>query len=102
MQIKKFIKKIENFICENCGIEIIGNGYTNHCDVCLFSKHVDLNPGDRLGLCGGLMTPAEIIQEGQNFSILHKCQKCGILKKNKISEKDSFEKVLEISKNKNK
>ena len=24
-----------------------GNGYTNHCPKCLWSKHVDINPGDR-------------------------------------------------------
>ena len=23
------------------------NGYTNHCSQCLWSKHVDINPGDR-------------------------------------------------------
>jgi hypothetical protein len=98
MQNKKFTKKIENFICENCGKKITGDGYTNHCPNCLYSKHVDINPGDRACLCGGLMKPVEIIQAGQNFSIMHKCQKCGVLKKNKIQKQDFFEKVLEILK----
>ena len=49
-----FIRKTEDFICEHCGREVRGNGYTNHCPYCLWSKHVDINPGDRAAGCGGL------------------------------------------------
>ncbi|MST04461.1 MAG: RNHCP domain-containing protein [Candidatus Pacebacteria bacterium] len=52
-----FIKVKEDFVCENCKTEVKGNGYTNHCPVCLYSKHVDVDPGDRLSKCGGLMKP---------------------------------------------
>lgn len=38
---KNFTRVIEDFICENCGTEVKGNGYTNHCPKCLWSKHVD-------------------------------------------------------------
>ena len=56
---KKFTKRKENFICENCGHFVVGNGFTNHCPNCFFSKHVDINPGDRLCSCNGLMKPIE-------------------------------------------
>lgn len=99
---KKFTKRVENFICENCGEEIIGDGYTNHCPYCLYSKHVDLNPGDRLCKCCGLMKPIEILQKNGEFIILHKCVKCGFERKNKVNELDNYDKIIEISKQLNK
>lgn len=95
---KKFTKKVENFICENCGKSVIGNGYTNHCPFCLYSKHVDINPGDRSCTCGGLMKPIEIQQKNGEFVILHKCIKCGFERKNKVQENDDINKIIEISK----
>ena len=95
---KKFTKKVENFICENCGKSVMGNGYTNHCPFCLYSKHVDINPGDRSCTCGGLMKPIEIQQKNGEFVILHKCIKCGFERKNKVQENDDINKIIEISK----
>ena len=95
---KNFTKKVENFICENCGKSVIGNGYTNHCPFCLYSKHVDINPGDRSCTCGGLMKPIEIQQKNGEFVILHKCIKCGFERKNKVQENDDINKIIEISK----
>ena len=95
---KKFTKKVENFICENCGKSVMGNGYTNHCPFCLYSKHVDINPGDRSCTCGGLMKPIEIQQKNGEFVILHKCTKCGLERKNKVQENDDINKIIEISK----
>jgi Zn finger protein HypA/HybF involved in hydrogenase expression len=48
-----FKRTIEDFTCEHCGEQVTGNGFTNHCPQCLWSKHVDIDPGDRLALCGG-------------------------------------------------
>jgi rubrerythrin len=94
---KKFQKKIENFICENCGNEVIGNGYTNHCPKCLYSKHVDINPGDRKCKCEGLMEPIHLEQKNGNFIIVHRCIKCGFIKKNKAQDDDD---ILTFMKNK--
>jgi len=80
-----FIKNKENFICENCSAEVIGNGYTNHCPKCLWSKHVDVEPGDRAATCAGLMKPISAEQSGGEWDIVHECVKCGHTKKNKIS-----------------
>jgi hypothetical protein len=93
-----FIKKKEDFVCENCKEEVSGNGYTNHCSFCLYSKHVDISPGDRKAGCGGLMEPISIEVEGQEYSIIHKCVICSHTKKNKISSKDNFDKVLDLAK----
>lgn len=93
----KFKKNKEDFICENCGENVFGDGYTNHCPKCLFSKHVDINPGDREESCQGLMEPKEIMKNGDEFSIIHQCKKCGLRKKNRFSDKDNFDKLIEIS-----
>jgi hypothetical protein len=97
---KKFTRKIEDFKCENCGTENEGNGYTNHCFNCLWSKHVDVNPGDRMSLCGGMMKPIDLIQKGKDFFVLQKCLKCNHERKNKIIEKDNFKVLLSLSNSK--
>ena len=60
IKMKRFNRRIEDFTCEHCGTEVHGNGYTNHCPNCLWSKHVDINPGDRAADCGGLMEPIAV------------------------------------------
>ena len=93
-----FIKKVENFVCENCGTEVEGNGFTNHCPDCLFSKHVDEKvPGDRLSSCLGLMKPVALESKAGNFVILHRCLKCGKTIKNKTNPQDNFEELCKLS-----
>ncbi len=94
-----FIKNKEDFICEQCGGFNVGNGYTNHCIFCLYSKHVDIDPGDRLNHCGGLMRPIGVIYENRRKVIVHKCLKCGVEKKNKIGLNDSIDTMVYIQKN---
>ena len=91
---KKFQKTKENFLCGNCDREVIGNGYTNHCPDCLWSKHVDINPGDRSHDCHGLMKPISYEKKGEKILITHRCQKCHIDKKNKILKEDNFDELL--------
>ena len=95
---KQFQRKKENFVCEHCGQIVVGNGYTNHCPNCLYSKHVDIYPGDRAEICGGLMEPIDLDLKEGKYIIVHKCQKCGFIRRNKISEDDDFEAVLALSK----
>lgn len=98
MSNKKFQKTVEDFWCANCGTEVLGNGYTNHCPKCLFSRHVDINPGDRLNPCGGLMKPINIESKSGEFVIIHKCERCGEEKRNKSKPEDQlFQSPLENS-----
>lgn len=101
MQVKKnFIRKKEDFACEVCKTKVKGTGYTNHCPNCLFSKHVDEKiPGDRLSKCQGLMEPVDVELLHGEYSLLHRCQKCEKIAKNKTSPEDNFEKIIELSKN---
>jgi rubrerythrin len=95
---KIFSRNAEDFVCENCGFKVQGNGFTNHCPKCFYSKHVDINPGDRMCKCQGLMEPIAILQKRGNFIIQHKCKKCGFIRNNTISEDDDRDALFRIAK----
>lgn len=93
-----FIRNKEDFKCEKCGQLIKGNGYTNHCSNCLWSKHVDNDPGDRKADCAGMMDPIGLIIDSKGNKIMHKCIKCGFTRKNRVSELDNSDTLIEVSK----
>lgn len=95
--LKKFQKKVEDFVCEKCGFAVSGNGYTNHCPKCLWSKHVDVNPGDRASECGGMMEPISIENKNSEMRIQHECKRCGFKKYNKVQRDDSTEEIIKLS-----
>ncbi len=83
-----FQKRIENFTCEHCGARVSGSGFTNHCPVCLWGKHVDIYPGDRANECQGLMEPEQVTIGRDGYVIHHRCIKCGFVGTNKSAEGD--------------
>lgn len=83
-----FIRVVEHFACEHCGFSVQGSGYTNHCPKCLWSKHVDIDPGDRKADCGGMMEPMRIEGSSPEYDIVHRCVRCGQLKRNKVQAPD--------------
>ena len=100
---KKFNELDEGFICENCHKKIEPLGYTSrdHCPYCLYSKHVDINPGDRLCDCHGILKPIGIEKSRKDtYKIVFECDKCKMIKKNITAVDDDFDKILEIMKNK--
>lgn len=98
MSRKNFIKVTEDFICEFCGTIIKGTGYTNHCPVCLYSKHVDeLIPGDRASNCLGLMKPISLQIKSGKYILFHQCQTCQKITRNKTAPNDNQEKLIALS-----
>lgn len=91
---KRFQRTIEDFTCEHCGREVHGNGYTNHCPSCLWSKHVDNNPGDRMSKCGGMMEPIALEGSSPDYMIVQRCQLCGFERRNSVQPEDSEEAIL--------
>lgn len=94
---KRFQRTKEDFTCENCGNNIVGTGYTNHCAKCLWSKHVDINPGDRQEPCGGLMKPVALEGTSPNYTVVQKCERCGIVRRNKADSTDDIASLLRIA-----
>lgn len=97
MKAKKFQRKIEDFVCTKCGHKTKGDGYTDHCPACLWSKHVDIGPGDRASSCGGAMEPVGLeIKKGEKI-IYYQCQKCGYGHRVRAAAEDNFEALLKLT-----
>ncbi len=97
---KKFTMIDEEFICDNCKRKVLPLGYTarDHCNFCLYSKHVDINPGDRLNECKGLLKPISIEKYKNTYKIIYKCEKCNKLHKNIMANDDNYDLIIELSK----
>ena len=95
--LKGFQRQIEDFDCLHCGAQVAGTGYTNHCPRCLWSQHVDVNPGDRQAACEGMMVPVGVERKRGAFVLIHRCVLCGFERKNKAAESDDPEAILEIA-----
>lgn len=92
-----FQRNIEDFLCEHCGEFVKGDGYTNHCPKCLWSRHVDIEPGDRAAVCGALMKPVSIEGASPNYVLLHECVSCGFKRRNKVQARDNVEAVVALA-----
>ena len=84
-----FKRTIEDFTCAHCGTPVIGTGYTNHCPQCLWSKHVDITPGDRLAQCQGMMRPVSLEGSTPHYRIVQLCEKCKITRTIIVAPNDS-------------
>ncbi len=99
MNEKQFQKLDEGFVCENCNNMVTPLGYTSrdHCPYCLYSKHVDINPGDRKNECKGLLKPIDVEKFKDTYKIIYKCNKCGMIHKNVIAKDDDFDLIIKLS-----
>lgn len=100
METSKFTKIDEEFVCEHCGKQVPKLGYTsrNHCPYCLYSKHVDVYPGDRSEECHGLLEPIGVeLNSKKGYVIVFRCQKCGKIRKNKVAKDDNMDKIITLS-----
>jgi len=94
MEAKLFKKNDSSFVCEHCGkkVEPLGYSSRNHCPFCLWSKHLDINPGDRANDCGGLMEPIRVEPDPKKgYVIIHRCQRCGEIHRNRAANEASVQ-----------
>lgn len=101
METKKFKMIDVPFICVVCGkkVEPLNYSARDHCPYCLCSLHVDINPGDRLNPCKGILKPVGIDKFKDTYKIVYKCSKCGENHRNIMANDDDFDKILEVMKN---
>lgn len=92
-----FKRNVENFVCEKCKARVKGTGYTNHCPKCLWSKHVDIEPGDRAQDCGGMMEPVRVEGTAGKFRIVHTCVKCDKEHRNNTVADDNQDALIAIA-----
>ena len=84
-----------SFTCHRCGEPIPetapGTKNRNHCPWCLWSLHVaeGQDQHDRDSNCKGLMEPIAIsAQKDGEWSIVHRCKNCGVVRTNRIAGDD--------------
>lgn len=96
---KRFNMIDEKFKCMNCGMEVDTLNYTarDHCPRCLYSRHVDVMPGDRQNKCMGLMMPIGIEKYKNTYKIIYKCLSCGEVHKNIMAQDDDYDMIVNLS-----
>lgn len=94
----------QSFICKRCHKHVMAvtNGsYRNHCPFCLYSVHVDNQPGDRGQECHGLMKPINVVfNSKKGFQIVQQCLQCGIKKVNVLAlntiQEDNYDLIIQL------
>lgn len=84
MEQKRFAKLDDGFVCLHCGREVKPLGYSsrNHCPFCLWSRHVDIHPGDRANPCGGALEPISAEPDAKKgYILISRCEKCGEIRR---------------------
>jgi ribosome biogenesis GTPase / thiamine phosphate phosphatase len=92
----------KSFTCENCDKEVSfeawGTKNRNHCPFCLFSLHIDNEIGDRVSTCLGLMPAvSKMYKEDGEEVLVHKCAKCGLVRKNRVAGDDNSSLIEKLS-----
>ena len=92
----------ESFTCKVCGRLVVpagaGSEHRNHCPNCLYSLHVDEQPGDRESNCGGIMEPIGVwVRKGGEWAIIHRCRRCGKIGSNRSAADDNPMKLMSIA-----
>lgn len=91
------------FICGRCGTivaPLTDGSYRNHCPTCLFSKHVDVLPGDRAAHCHALMAPVALRVGRKGWQLVHRCARCGVRRVNRVArdtrQPDDLDEILRL------
>ena len=90
------------FRCILCGWQVsaqaFGTRHRNHCPKCLWSRHLDDEPGDRRCACREGMEPIgiEVRRDGE-WAIIHRCTGCGVIKTNRVAGDDQEWSLLALA-----
>jgi len=95
------------FRCSHCRQfvvinDIMGTANRNHCNWCLWSKHVDQAKGDRRATCGGGMEPIGLTfkHEGHGkmgeIMLIHLCSACQKISINRIARDDPETSIMDV------
>ena len=92
----------DSFICKVCGWPVVsagaGSNHRNHCPNCLYSIHLDNEPGDRESRCHGRMEPIGVwVRKNGEWAIIHRCIKCGKIGSNRVAADDNPMKLMALA-----
>lgn len=95
------------FKCSHCKQWVVINTYMgtvnrNHCNGCLWSKHVDEAKGDRRASCLGGMRPIGLTFKHEGYSrqgeimLVHECSTCRKVSINRIAGDDNNDGIIAV------
>lgn len=95
------------FVCQHCKQfvvinALIGTANRNHCNMCLWSRHVDEAKGDRRATCLAGMKPIGLTFKHDGYGrqgeimLIHLCSSCAKISINRIARDDDEQQLLEI------
>lgn len=92
----------DSFTCKVCGWPVVsagaGTGHRNHCPNCLYSIHLDNEPGDRASDCHGRMEPIGVwVRKKGEWAVIHRCTRCGKIGSNRTAADDNPMKLLALA-----
>jgi hypothetical protein len=96
------LKRAQSFRCHHCRLDVPtdapGTAHRNHCPGCLWSRHVDDEPGDRASDCLASMEPIAItVRRDGEWVLIHRCNGCGTLSSNRTAGDDNPLLLLRIA-----
>lgn len=96
---KRFQKNNQDFVCINCGEHVQKHPTTSrdHCNFCLYGRHVDINPGDRQNGCKGILKPIGLKSNNKKTQIAYDCERCFERVYCIASEDDDRDLLIELS-----
>lgn len=91
-----------DFTCIRCRSAVsthaFGTRHRNHCPLCLWSRHLDEQPGDRRSACRAAMEPVAVeVRDGGEWAIIHRCTGCHELRTNRIAGDDAELALLQLA-----
>jgi hypothetical protein len=89
-----FPNRTQSFRCVHCRLDVPtdapGTAHRNHCPNCLWSRHLDIEPGDRESDCLASMEPIAItVRKDGEWVLIHRCNGCGTLSSNRTAGDDN-------------
>lgn len=95
------------FKCSHCKQFVVinnsmGTANRNHCNWCLWSKHIDESKGDRRATCNGGMKPIGLTFKHEGYGrvgelmLVHLCSGCQKISINRIARDDSENTILGV------
>jgi hypothetical protein len=98
---RKNRRETHGFQCVKCSLfiaaEAYGTRHRNHCPRCLWSRHVDDEPGDRAAACRAPMAPIGVEVRGDGeWAVIHRCAGCRTIRTNRIAGDDSELALLQL------
>ena len=90
------------FRCRRCRLDVPtdapGTAHRNHCPSCLWSRHLDLAPGDRAASCASSMEPIAVtVRHDGEWALVHRCTGCDAMRVNRVAGDDNPRTLMQIA-----